>query len=124
MSQSFSATTADPATMPKKSVNRQIFSALLSIASAALLIRVMGMLNQIVVTAHFGAGADMDAYFVAYTLPFMLGMLAIGTIEAAVIPVYARVCTTGTKEQTSALFSTLLNLLLVVAALLTLVLII
>ena len=131
MSQSFSEdainrvpTTADTAAMPKKSVNKQIFSALLSIASAALLIRVMGMLNQIVVTAHFGAGAAMDAYFVAYTLPFMMGLLAISAIEAAVIPVYARVCTTGTKEQVSTLFSTLLNLLLLGAGLLTLVMVV
>lgn len=124
MSQSISATHTDAAPLVKKSVNKQIFSALLSMASAAFLIRVIGMLNQVVVSAHFGAGTTMDAYFVTYTLPFMLAMLAVVTIEAAVIPVYARVCTTGTKEQASALFSTLLNLLLVVAALLTVVLII
>ncbi len=124
MSQPISATTTDAAAIVKKSVNKQIFSSLLSIASAALLIRVMGMLNQVVVTSHFGSGAVMDAYFVAYTLPFMMGMLAIGTIEAAIIPVYARVCITGTKEQASTLFSTLLNLLLIAAALITLVIVI
>lgn len=124
MSQPIITTTEDTAAIVKKSVNRQIFSSLLSIASAALLIRVMGMLNQVVVTAHFGSGAVMDAYFVAYTLPFMMGMLAIGAIEAAIIPVYARVCTTGTKEQASALFSTLLNLSLIGAALITLVIVI
>jgi putative peptidoglycan lipid II flippase len=124
MSQPISTTTADTAAIVKKSVNRQIFSSLLSIASAAFLIRVMGMLNQIVVTAHFGSGALMDAYFVAYTLPFMMGMLAIGIIEAAIVPVYARVCATGTKEQVSALFSTLLNLFLIGAALITLVIVI
>ncbi|MDQ6660055.1 MAG: hypothetical protein M3Z24_03710, partial [Chloroflexota bacterium] len=103
---------------PLKSVNKQIFRALLSLASAALLIRVFGMFNQIVVTERFGAGATMDAYFVASTLPFFLAQLGSGAIEASVIPVYARVRLQG-KEQASLLFSTVLNLLLLGAALLT-----
>ena len=105
----------------EKSVNKKIFLALLSLSSAALLIRVMGMINQIVVSAHFGAGAMMDAYFVASLLPMLIAQLIIGAIEASVIPVYARVCTQGTKEQVSLFFSTLLNLLLVITVLLTLV---
>lgn len=94
-----------------KSANKYIFRALLSIASAALLIRVMGMFNQIVVSARFGAGATMDAYFVASTLPILLAQLIVAAIESSVIPVYSRVRLKESKEQASILFSSLLNIL-------------
>src|SRR5947208_5020241 len=84
-----------------KSANTKIFRALLSIASAALLIRVMGMFNQIIVTAHFGEGATMDAYFVASSLPLILAQLIDGAIEASVIPGYARVWSRGGSVQAS-----------------------
>ncbi len=95
------------------SANKYIFRALLSIASAALLIRVMGMLNQVVVSARFGAGANMDAYFVASTLPLFLAQLAGSAVESSVIPVYARVRSQGENEQASILFSSLLNILFI-----------
>ena len=103
-----------------KSANRQIVTALLSLASAALLIRVVGMVNQIVVSSRFGAGASMDAYFVASTFPILLAQIIEHPIQDAVIPVYTRVRTQETKERLSQLFSTLLNLFLLGAALGTL----
>jgi len=118
MSQSLTGTTGQMRVL-LKSANIKIFRALLSIASAALLIRVMGMFNQIIVTARFGEGATMDAYFVASTLPIFLAQLIQAAVEASVIPVYSRVRTRGGKEQASILFSTLLNLLIISTALLT-----
>ena len=120
---SLSTTSPRMAAMPAKSVNKQIFRALLTLSSAALLIRVMGMLNQIVVTRRFGAGPTMDAYFVASTLPLLMATLLSTSIESSVIPVYARVRAQG-KEQASILFSTLLNLVLLGTVLLTLVMLI
>ena len=107
------------AAIPAKSVHKQIFRALLALSSAALLVRVIGMLNQIVVTRRFGAGPTMDAYFVASTLPLLMATLLSSSIESSVIPVYAQVRTQG-KEQVSILFSTLLNLLVLATILLTL----
>ncbi len=89
-----------------KSANRWIFRALLSLASAALLIRVAGLVNQVVVTARFGAGASMDAYFVASSVPLFVAQLITSASESSVIPVYARVRSGGNKEQASILFST------------------
>src|SRR5258707_7015173 len=108
---SLSTTSPRLAAMPAKSVHKQIFRALLTLSTAALLIRVMGMLNQIVVTKRFGAGATMDAYFVASTLPLLMATLLSTSVESSVIPVYARVRAHG-KERASILFSTLLNPLL------------
>jgi len=103
-----------------KSANKHILRALLSISSALFLIRVMGMINQIIVSARFGAGATMDAYLVASLLPITIAQLAISTIENTVIPAYARIRITGTKKQASLLLSTLLNLLLIAGLVLTL----
>src|SRR5712692_8480931 len=120
---SLGTTSPRMAAMPAKSVHKQIFRALLTLSSAALLIRVMGMLNQIVVTRRFGAGATMDAYFVASTLPLLMANMLSTSVESSVIPVYARVRAQA-KERASILFSTLLNLLLLGTALLTLVMLI
>src|SRR4051812_17132478 len=63
---SLGTTSAQLAAVRLKSANKHIFRALLSLSSAALLVRMFGMLNQIVVSSRFGAGATMDAYFVVY----------------------------------------------------------
>jgi murein biosynthesis integral membrane protein MurJ len=116
---SLSTTSSRMAAMPAKSVHKQIFRALLTLSSAALLARGMGMLNQIVVTSRFGAGAAMDAYFVASTLPILMATMLSTSVESSVIPVYARVRMKG-KEQASKLYSTLLNLLALGTAVITL----
>src|SRR5690242_18391798 len=108
----------------RRTIQRQIFDAVVSLASATLLIRLIGMGNQIVVTAHFGAGATMDAYIVAASLPLLLTQPLITVIQGSVIPSYARLRTHGTNEQVSMLFSTLLNMVLLGSAVLTLVMLI
>lgn len=120
MARSLSATSGTLKAVQPKSVNLHIFRALVSLASAALLIRVMGLLNQVVVSSRFGAGPRMDAYFIASSLPLLLAQLLGSTIEVSVVPAYARIRMQGTKEQAYKLFSTVLNLLIVCTVLITL----
>ena len=96
-----------------KSPNKNIFRALMSLASAALLIRVMGLVYQIIVTGRFGLGDAMDAYFVAALVPSLVAQLIGGTVEYSVVPVYIRVRSQEGRKRASELFSTLLNVLLV-----------
>src|SRR5947209_2199774 len=121
-SQPLGSTSARLVSVRLKSANTQIFRALLSLASAALLIRVMGMLNQVVVTGRFGLGSAMDAYFVASLVPSLVALLISSAVEYSVIPGYIRVYSQQGKRQASKLFSTLLNILLVGTILLTLLL--
>ncbi|GHO84317.1 lipid II flippase MurJ [Dictyobacter formicarum] len=114
-----STTSARLVAVKIKSANKNIFRALLSLASANLLIRVMGLLNQIVVTAKFGQDQHMDAYYVASLIPTTLAPMLASALEASVIPAYSRLRTKGTREQASKLFSTLLNLLIVLSIVLT-----
>src|SRR5215472_15263165 len=110
--------------MRSPSVNQRIFRAFLSISSAVLLIRVMGLFNQVVVTSRFGAGEEMDAYFVVNALPILAASLITGALEASVIPAFTRARGQRTPEQASRFFSTLLNALVVGTVLLTLLMLI
>jgi putative peptidoglycan lipid II flippase len=98
-----------------KATRAYITRALLSLISAALLLRLGGMVNQIVVSATFGAGAEMDAYFVAAAFPLLLVQLLSSAIEAAVIPIYSRERLHASQQDVARLFSTLLNGLLLLA---------
>jgi putative peptidoglycan lipid II flippase len=108
----------------RPSANQLIFRALLSIGTAALLVRAMGMVSQVATTSRFGAGAQMDAYLVASGLPLLVALAIAGMIESSVIPVYAQLRTERSKEETAAVFSSLLTLCLVGTAVLTLALLI
>src|SRR5262245_30957124 len=108
----------------RPSANQLILRALLSIGSAALVVRALGMVSQVASTSRFGAGAEMDAYLVASGLPILVALAVAGMIESSVIPVYAQLRTQESKEQTSAVFSSLLTLCLVGTAVLTLILLV
>ncbi|HEV2580662.1 MAG TPA: murein biosynthesis integral membrane protein MurJ [Ktedonobacteraceae bacterium] len=101
------------------SPKKNIFRALLSLASAALLIRLMGLVYQVIVTGHFGLGDAMDAYFIASLTPSLVAQLIASAVEYSVVPVYIRVRSQQGRKQASELFSTLLNILLVGTLLLT-----
>jgi putative peptidoglycan lipid II flippase len=106
-----------------KSANKNIFRALISLASANLIMRLAGMLGLLVTNYRFGIGPAMDAYNVASTIPITLAQLFASALESSVIPVYARVRMRG-KEQASKLFSTLLNILIILMVLFTVVMLI
>lgn len=103
-----------------KAINTHVLRALLHLISAALLLRAGGMINQVIVSASFGAGAAMDAYFVAAAFPLLLVQLVSSAVESSVIPVYTQLRMRAGKEEVSRLFSTLLNGLLLLALLFTL----
>lgn len=116
------ATTGRMVAIQLKVTNRRILRAFLNLISAALLLRVGGMVNQVIISASFGTGTAMDAYFVAAALPFLLAQLLGSAVEAAVIPVYSRLRLRSGKEAASRLFCTVLNCLLLAAILLMLTL--
>ncbi len=100
-----------------KAANTHVLRALLHLISAALLLRVGGMINQVIASASFGAGATMDAYFVAAAFPLLLVQLVSSAVEASIIPVYTQLRMRVGREEVSRLFSTLLNGLLLLALL-------
>lgn len=112
-SQPLGTTSARLVAVKLKSANKNIFRALMSLGSANLVQRLMGLVNSTIVTASFGQGEAMDAYAIATILPLTLSDLLSGAIEAAVIPTYTSLRAKGSREKASRLFSTLINILVV-----------
>ena len=50
-----------------------------------------GFLREIVMTAYYGAGAEMDAYNMAYSLYYVPVLLFNSCITSTLVPVYAQV---------------------------------
>ncbi len=118
-SQPLSTTSARLVAVKLKSANKNIFRALLSLASANLLQRVFGLANLAVVTYKIGISSKMDAYNVSVLLPVTIATILAGSLESSVIPIYSRLRTKGAKEQSSKLFSTLLNMLVILSIIVT-----
>ena len=114
-----STTSARLVAVKLKSANKNIFRALLSLASANLLQRIFGLVNLAVVTYKIGIGPNLDAFNVSVLLPITIATIVSGSMESSVIPIYSRLRTKGAKEQASKLFSTLLNLLIIFCILTT-----
>jgi putative peptidoglycan lipid II flippase len=93
------------------SVNVRILGIIASLAGITLAARALGVINQVAISDHFGAGAAMDAYFAALALPTFLGNLAVGALEASVIPIYARLHRVGQEREASEVLSTLFNII-------------
>ncbi|MDD9892635.1 MAG: murein biosynthesis integral membrane protein MurJ, partial [Gammaproteobacteria bacterium] len=58
------------------------------VSAMTLLSRVMGFVRDMVLAAFFGAGAAMDAFFVAFKIPnFLRRLFAEGAFSQAFVPV-------------------------------------
>jgi putative peptidoglycan lipid II flippase len=106
------------------SLNIRILGAIASLAGATLAARALGVINQIIISAHFGAGAAMDAYFATVAVPTFISDLVVGAVEASVIPIYIRLSNAGQEREATNVSSTLINVVtLALAGLMALMLI-
>lgn len=115
-----STTSARMEALRLRSANKLILRALLAISSATLLLRVFGLGMQVVVTSQFGASSAMDAYLVASMVPGIVANLMVNVFAGSVTPIFARVSARSDRALASRLFSTMLNLTLLIGGALTL----
>jgi putative peptidoglycan lipid II flippase len=92
-------------------LNISILGAIASLAGATLAARALGIINQIVISAHFGAGAAMDAYFATFAVPTFISDLVVSAVEASLIPLYIRLSNAGQEREATNVLSTLINIL-------------
>jgi putative peptidoglycan lipid II flippase len=89
--------------------------------AATLASRVLGLVREQVLAALFGAGNEMDAFFVAFRIPNLVrDLFAEGAMSAAFVPAFTRQLTAHGRAAAWRLANNVLNALLVVT--LTLVL--
>ncbi len=91
------------------------------LAGSVLLSRVLGYGRDLVLANQVGAGAEADAYFVAFQIPDILNyLLAGGAFSIGFLPVYTRLRSERGEEAAQRLFHTVLGTLGLVVVLATL----
>jgi putative peptidoglycan lipid II flippase len=94
-----------------------------SLAGAATLTsRILGLVREQVLAALFGAGDEMDAYFVAFRIPNLVrDLFAEGAMSAAFVPTFTRHLTLHGKQSAWRLANNVINALLLITGLLVVV---
>src|SRR5512142_2500741 len=66
-----------------------IASAALVISVAGVLSRVLGLIRDRILASHFGAGDTLDVYYAAFRVPDLIyNLLILGALSAAFIPIF------------------------------------
>src|SRR3954464_9906030 len=91
-----------------------------SLAGAATLTsRILGLVREQVLAALFGAGDEIDAYFVAFRIPNLVrDLFAEGAMSAAFVPTFTRHLTLHGKQSAWRLANNVINALLLITGLL------
>lgn len=108
----------------KGSVNRRIFSAMMTVGALNSVFMLISSLRELVVAHRFGVGDNLDAFLVAYLVPATAVSIVAGSFNAALIPTFIQVRDQEGKAAAQRLFSGVLiwsaALLVVVSVLLAL----
>lgn len=84
----------------KPSENKSLFSGFLKLSSGTLVSRVTGMFREMILAHYMGAGAVMDAFMVAFTMPNLFRrILGERVMESAMLPVYKQLEAAGRYEE-------------------------
>lgn len=100
-------------------VNLHIVRAVIALATGTVAARALGVLNQPIISAHFGAGVQMDAYFATLALPVLLTNLVVNALGSSIVPVYVRMYNAGRHSEASEALSSVLNVVLLLVVGLT-----
>jgi putative peptidoglycan lipid II flippase len=92
-----------------------------SVAGAALLLAIAGFISRLfglardrILASTFGAGDILDVYYASFRIPDLIyGLLVLGALSAAFIPVFTRVYNKDSTKKAWQLTSSFLSLLLV-----------
>jgi putative peptidoglycan lipid II flippase len=104
------------------STGRVLVTASLILTVAALASRLLGWIRLLVIGSQFGASRELDAYFAAFRIPDAIFQLVVaGALSAALIPVFAGYRARGQDQEAWQLASSVINLVLIALAGLSLV---
>ncbi len=104
------------------STGRVLVTASLILTIAALASRLLGWVRLLVIGSEFGATSELDAYFAAFRIPDAIFQLVVaGALSAALIPVFQSYRARGQDDEAWQLASSIINLVLIALAGLSLV---
>src|SRR5919202_4629336 len=95
---------------------RRLAQAALVVLTGFMLSRLLGLVRNIVIAAHFGTGAQFDAYVAAIALPDLVFQVLVGgAVGSAFIPVFKRYQAEGEQAEAWYLTSSVINIFVLVA---------
>jgi putative peptidoglycan lipid II flippase len=103
-------------TTPAVERMRRLAQGALVVLTGFLLSRLLGAVRNIVIAAHFGAGAQYGAYVAAIALPDLVFQVLVGgAVGSAFIPVFKRYHALGRDDEAWHLTSSVINVFALVA---------
>jgi putative peptidoglycan lipid II flippase len=106
---------------PGPSTGRVLAQASLILTIAALASRLLGWVRLLVIGSQFGASKELDAYFAAFRIPDAIFQLVVaGALSAALIPVFSSYRARGQEAEAWRLASSVINLVVIALAALSL----
>ena len=105
-----------PVGAPTSDRMRRLAKAALVVLTGFLLSRLLGLVRNIVIAAHFGTGTDYAAYVSAIALPDLVFQVLVGgAVGSAFIPVFKRYLTHDQDAEAWHLTSSVINLFVLIA---------
>src|SRR5260370_3058067 len=105
-----------PAGAPAIDRMRRLAKAALVVLTGFLLSRLLGLVRNMVIAAHFGTGTDYAAYVSALALPDLVFQVLVGAaVRSAFIPVFKRYLTQNKDPHACPLPTSVLNLFLLIS---------
>lgn len=93
-----------------RGVGGRVFAAALTIGLATGVVGFVTFVKDLVIAYRFGTGDEVDAFAIAFTLPFVLISIVTGSLGSTVIPAYVSVRVARGEDEASRLFSAMLGL--------------
>lgn len=78
-------------TWQERSVNRQVFAAMVTVGGLTVLVKLTAMVKEAVIAHQFGTSDALDAFLIAFLLPQLAINLIGGSLNSALIPTYIQV---------------------------------
>lgn len=78
-------------TLRTGSINRRIFAALITVASLTMITRLVSGAKELIVAWKFGTSDTLEAFLIAFLIPFVTINIIAHSFSFALIPVYIRV---------------------------------
>src|SRR5919202_3532033 len=95
---------------------RRLAQAALVVMTGFLLSRILGVVRNMVISAHFGTGPEYGAYVAAIALPDLVFQILVGgAVGSAFIPVFKRYQAEGEQAEAWYLTSSVINIFVLIA---------
>jgi putative peptidoglycan lipid II flippase len=78
-------------TWQERSVNRRIFSAMLTVGGFTTLVKLAAAAKEMAIAYQFGTSDELDAFLIALVIPAFAVTLIGGSLNAALIPTYIQI---------------------------------